>query len=270
MISKDSPYSVTPAGNQELTAGSTSLSPMELEILVRCDGTHTPETIQQDMRAHPAAAFDAAFASLVRKHLLAHVELDPFELQMVEDLQRMGTALGAGELSCGLLSLTRKGYYVRIARQRESSPATGEGQPRFAVLIEDDPMLTRFLQSYLTMDGFTVRSATNRAEVLATLRQQPLPEVVLLDLGLPDVSGFNILYSLKQHQVLSRVPVVVLTAADTRESVIKALTTGAEGYLTKPVDPDSLMRAVHAVLGLAQAEKPSDVWAMGRRPDRPS
>jgi DNA-binding response OmpR family regulator len=103
--------------------------------------------------------------------------------------------------------------------------------------------------------------ATKRDEIMIGLRQQPLPDLILLDVQLPDANGFDILTRLRQHPVLKNVPVIMLTAESTREAVLKGLQGGADGYVTKPFEPDLLVNAVKAVLGIGtpkeEKKKPS-------------
>jgi len=95
------------------------------------------------------------------------------------------------------------------------------------------------------------RLAANRAEILDAFRQPPLPDLVLLDVTLPDANGFDILAKMRQHPALKTVPVIMLTAEATREAVLKGLLAGADGYVTKPFEPEVLTTAVNAVLGLS-------------------
>ena len=85
------------------------------------------------------------------------------------------------------------------------------------------------------------------------MRQQPPPDLILLDVQLPDANGFDILAKMRQHPVLKSMPVIMLTAEATREAVLRGLQGGADGYVTKPFEPDMLITAVKAVLGLSLA-----------------
>lgn len=133
-----------------------------------------------------------------------------------------------------------------------------------AVVVDDEPMLAKFIQSYLSFEGFKVRTAANRAEIVAALREPPIPDLILLDVMLPDADGFDILERVRQHSALKNVPVIMLTAKTTRESVIRGLTGGADGYITKPFGAEALMQAVRAVVGLpedpAASANSSDPW----------
>jgi two-component system OmpR family response regulator len=116
-------------------------------------------------------------------------------------------------------------------------------------VVEDEPALAYFVECFLVMEGFEVRKAANRAEVIAAIRKG-VPDVVLLDGTLPDVDGFQVLRSLRQNPMLRDVPTLMMTGRATREAVLDALSSGADGYLTKPLDAEMLITAVRAVVGL--------------------
>jgi DNA-binding response OmpR family regulator len=85
---------------------------------------------------------------------------------------------------------------------------------------------------------------------------------------LPDADGFDILLKMRQHPVLKKVPVIMLTAKATRESVLKGLAGGADGYITKPFEADALITAVNAVMGRPRAaagRQANDAWAQNTR-----
>jgi DNA-binding response OmpR family regulator len=162
-----------------------------------------------------------------------------------------------------MASLRRSGFFVQIARERNDVRLPAPGEPLSVLVVEDDPLLARFVESYLKLSGMRVRTAADRAGIVSGLREKPLPHLVLLDVTLPDVDGFDILLRMRQHPALKRVPVVMLTGKATRQAVIKGLTTGADGYLTKPFEPDSVIRAVRTVLGLsekASGDSANDLW----------
>lgn len=251
-------YALTRHGEEELRARGTSLANAELEILVRMDGHLTLQQIRAAMQL-PEALFASAFQELLRRSLVREAEQDAFTLDFLQATQGAGQREGeSSEVALGLGSLKRKGYYVRIAR-RGSLPQAAPDQGLSLLVVEDEVTVRTFLQTLLKLQGFQVRVAATRAEVVAELNSRPAPDLVLLDVELPDVNGFDVLTRMKAHPVLRSVPVMMLTGADTREAVIRGLAGGAEGYITKPVDPDSLLRAVAAVLGRPEPT-PEDIW----------
>jgi DNA-binding response OmpR family regulator len=154
------------------------------------------------------------------------------------------------ETAAGVSSLQAAGFYVRIARRASMPRPRDGGRAPVAIVVEDDPHLAGFLKTYLAFDGFEVRVAANRDQVISALREPPLPDLVLLDVMLPDIDGFDVLLKMREHAALKRVPVIMVTSRATREAVLTGLSRGADGYLTKPVEPDTLMQAIRAVLGV--------------------
>ena len=245
-------YALTPQGANELRGSVTTLSPAQIELLVRIDGVLPLAQIRAGMLAISADTFASTFHSLMDRRMLAVAEVDIFAERFQSDLNKLAMSQAEAEADLGALSLKKSGYYVSIARRRgpARSPTTGEALS--AVVVEDDPMLAKFIQTYLYFEGFSVRLAGNKAEIVAAFNKPPIPDLILLDVTLPDADGFDILLRLRQHLGLKNVPVIMLTGKATREAVIKGLAGGADGYITKPFEADALMRAVRTVVGLLE------------------
>jgi DNA-binding response OmpR family regulator len=112
------------------------------------------------------------------------------------------------------------------------------------VVVEDDPEIRRALVTGLTDRGHAVSSFNAGFPVLESLVAAP-PDVVLLDLGLPDIDGVQLLAILR---AVSEVPVVVVTARDDEESIVRALDAGADDYVVKPFGVDQVAARIRAVL----------------------
>ncbi len=243
-------YTLTTRGQEELRSGATSLSPAEIELLVRIDGSQTLSQLRAGMTPAASGVFTAAFMALQDKKLVMLAEVDPFTEQFNARMSDFAITQAEQEADSGAASLKKAGYYVRIARPRGPAKPREPGQARSAIVVDDEPMLAKFIQSYLIFEGFKVRVASNREEVVTELRKQPAPDLILLDVVLPDADGFDILLRLRQHPVLKDVPVIMLTGKATREAVLKGLAAGADGYVTKPFEADALMHVVRTVLGM--------------------
>ncbi|MFC5497924.1 response regulator transcription factor [Caenimonas terrae] len=238
----------------------TSLSPNELEFLVRVDGSLSLAQIQAGMPAVTQDAFASLFRGLRDRRLLEPTQADPLALQLQACLNQMALPVSDAKADSGVSSLRSSGFYVEIARER--SLARPPGGVLTAIVVEDEPTLARFIQSYLAFEGFQVRLASNRSEIVAEFSKPPVPDLILLDVLLPDADGFDILSRVRQHKALSQVPVVMLTGKATREAVLKGMAGGADGYVTKPFEAESLLRVVRAVVGLpAPPEQAPDPWA---------
>jgi CheY-like chemotaxis protein len=248
----DEIFGLTPLGEQQLRSSATTLSASELDLLVRIDPTLSVARLRAAVPAEMAPHFQQTMDRLRNKGLIAPIQLDTFAMQLEQELANFSQHKSDPEAEAGIRSLKRSGYYVSVARKNGAVAPPAAGKALTAVVVEDDPNLSKFVSSYLTFAGFTVRTAANRAQVLAVFREPPIADVVLLDVMLPDVNGFDVLGSLRRHPAFRTVPVVMLTGKSTREDVLRGLAGGADGYVTKPFEPDALMAAVRTVLGLPQ------------------
>jgi two-component system OmpR family response regulator len=253
-------YALTPRGQQELAGACTTLPAAQLELLVRIDGMLTLGEIMRSMTGVSQEDFVRAFRALRDSRLVVAMEDDSFQSELQTQLDAFSESVGAEAADAAALSLRRKGYFVGIARKRAKVPERSAGRPLLTVVVEDEPVLAKFIKSYLAFAGIEARVAGNRAEVSATLGKLPIPDLVLLDVALPDADGFDILQRIRRHRQLHEVPVIMLTGTSTREAVIRGMRSGADGYVTKPFDAEALMRAVRTVLGLPGAARGSDPW----------
>lgn len=243
-------YAVTPEGGQELRSSATTIPLPEVELLVRLNGILTLAQIRRGMSADAAATFDKTLYMLVSKGFVALVQPDPFAASMKFGFSPMALTEAVAEADACAESLKTSHFYVRIARKREPPRVRAAGERLSVILIDDEPQLAKFLSHYLTFEGFDVRVAGCRAEIVAEIRKPPIPDLVLLDVMMPDADGFDILLRIRSHPALKDVPVIMLTAKASREAVLKGLAGGADGYLTKPVETESLLQAVRTVVGL--------------------
>ncbi len=119
------------------------------------------------------------------------------------------------------------------------------------LLIEDDRELAKVLLGLLSRAGFEARLAENGVRGLVALREDP-PDLVVLDLGLPDLAGDEILARLR---ATSDLPVLVLTATRDLERKVRLLREGADDYLEKPFHPEELLARIEALLRRRAAGK---------------
>jgi two-component system KDP operon response regulator KdpE len=112
------------------------------------------------------------------------------------------------------------------------------------LVVDDEQRMVRFIRLNLEQDGFKVISAFNGTEALEQVRKH-LPDLVLLDVMMPDIDGFEVLSKIRQ---VSSVPVIMLTAKGEEDDRIRGLELGADDYVTKPFSPRELVSRVKAVL----------------------
>lgn len=113
-------------------------------------------------------------------------------------------------------------------------------QARKILVIDDEAAIRKFLRVSLEAQGFKVEEAVSGEEAL-TQAVFFRPELVILDLGLPDIEGFEVLARLREW---SQVPVIVLTVRDSEEEKVRALDGGADDYLTKPFSVPELLARI--------------------------
>jgi DNA-binding response OmpR family regulator len=110
------------------------------------------------------------------------------------------------------------------------------------LVVEDNPLIATLVRLGLEHGGHSVRVVDNGSAVLHTAQESP-PELILLDVLLPGTNGFVVLTQLKAHPATATVPVFMLTGQSDAPSILHGLESGADAYLSKPIDmPDLLMR----------------------------
>src|SRR5207247_2327993 len=117
------------------------------------------------------------------------------------------------------------------------------------LIIDDEPLTVRTLCQLFRERQFTVLTASSAAEGVEIFARQT-PDVVLLDIGLPDLSGLETFHRL--HQLDARTPVIFITGYGTTETAIEAMKLGAYDYLVKPLDPDRLQELVARTASMSQ------------------
>ncbi|GAB4581239.1 MAG: response regulator transcription factor [Anaerolineales bacterium] len=123
---------------------------------------------------------------------------------------------------------------------------------RRILIVEDERRMARFIRLNLEHDGFQVIEAVTGQQAIQQLRDA-FPDLILLDVMLPDLDGFNILKTIRE---ISDVPVIMLTAKGEEEDRVRGLELGADDYVTKPFSPRELVSRVRAVLRRTETIKP--------------
>lgn len=123
---------------------------------------------------------------------------------------------------------------------------------RSVLVIEDDLEINRLIGAYVEFAGFRYLSALDGEEAFSQVRDHH-PGAVVLDLMLPDVSGWEICRRLKNDSDTLHIPIIILTALDNEDSRNEGLRCGAVEYLTKPFNPDELLVALNKYARSSQA-----------------
>src|SRR5690606_4461519 len=122
--------------------------------------------------------------------------------------------------------------------------------PQGSILVVDDqPANLRAASALLTRHGYDVRTAGYGEEALQMAAGQ-VPDLLLLDMMMPGMDGFELLARVKDHPELRKLPAIFLTAAQDRDMLLRAFEAGAVDYVTKPFIPEELLARVTAHIGL--------------------
>ncbi|HEX7081332.1 MAG TPA: response regulator transcription factor [Gammaproteobacteria bacterium] len=128
------------------------------------------------------------------------------------------------------------------------------------LIIEDDPAIQRFLRNTLRVQHYDVREAESGGEGLSLARQLN-PEIVILDLGLPDMDGMDVIRRIREF---SRMPIVVLSSRNDEAGKVEALDLGADDYVSKPFGVQELMARLRtAVRHRFAAEGSAPIFTSG-------
>ena len=122
------------------------------------------------------------------------------------------------------------------------------------LVVDDDPMVTRLVRINLEMEDFEVLEVWDGRAALEVLQGNP-PELLLLDIMMPQMDGWELLRRLRSDPELSNLPIILLTARVQNMDVARGWRMGADGYITKPFNPVELAGALRDVLAATLEER---------------
>jgi CheY-like chemotaxis protein len=187
------------------------------------------------------------------------LQLDPYELDFTRafdgpakprPILAESSEAQLKEVIARAATLQENGYFINIARTALTIAPLAPGARYSILCIDDDLRLLTVLIRKLSGDGYDVRTAADRATIIAELQKLPLPHLILLDVGLPGFSGFDLLSEMRLHPGLCSVPVIMLTGHVSPEDVLHGMTNGADGYVSKPFRFGALADAIKTVLAI--------------------
>lgn len=153
-----------------------------------------------------------------------------------------------------LVSKIEKMTKARIASQEVVSlddfrEAKKKLDPHVILVIEDDETMRVALKRILESESYLVKMAADATELSQVLDDEPL-DLILLDVGLPWINGFELAQLLKEHKDLKKIPLVFVSGKASEEDMKKAFALGADDYIKKPFDVDKLKKTVSTLLKL--------------------
>ena len=148
------------------------------------------------------------------------------------------------EAVIGESKLTSNGFFVRINEAAPKRPPVSA--PPTILIVEDDEITAMLLTRILKANDFRVIHAADRTGIINGLKSAP--DMVILDVLMPDANGFDILNRIRAQPELADLPVLMLTSLGALDDILKGLKLGANGYLTKPAKSKALLDAINQVL----------------------
>ena len=129
----------------------------------------------------------------------------------------------------------------------DSSRGSGAGPRPLILIVDDDPNLREFLRANLEMDGYQVREAGSAEEGLAALDEEP-PDLILLDVMMPKVDGWEMLRLVRERHGVAAIPIVMFSGKVDEEDAEAAKERGADAFIGKPFDPEQLLASTKQLL----------------------
>ncbi|MES2940576.1 MAG: SpoIIE family protein phosphatase [Pseudomonadota bacterium] len=142
----------------------------------------------------------------------------------------------------------------------DSAALAGDGPPHRLLVVDDNEMNRDMLSRRLKRQGFSVDMAENGQQALDALAAQPF-DLVLLDIMMPVLNGYDTLERLKADEALRHIPVIMITAVDDTESVARCIEMGAEDHLPKPFNPSILRARIDSALAKKRLRDREQVYA---------
>ena len=147
---------------------------------------------------------------------------------------------------CGAASLGSVTRFVEDRSELRDDPV----RPRRVLVVDDSEVIRRLIAVNLELEGFEVYLAEDGQECLDVV-DQVAPDVVTLDVVMPRLDGFATAARLRSGHATSRLPIVMVSACAQESDLARGRELGVEAYLTKPFDPEHLVRVVRGAAGLA-------------------
>ena len=125
----------------------------------------------------------------------------------------------------------------------EIHPGKQQEKPFSVMIVDDEEYILAFVGIKLKVSGYEVSTATDGVQALEMIKEK-VPDLVIIDLIMPRMDGPRLLTEIRK---ISKVPIIILTAVDAQDVVIKELRAGADDYLHKPFNPDELVARIEAI-----------------------
>jgi two-component system, cell cycle response regulator len=255
LVVEDNPLNMKLVRSLLTLTGYRVLEADDAEQGIQLASTHRPDLILMDIQL---PGMDGLEATRIIK---AREELKHIPVVALTSFAMPGDEQKAREASCsGYITKpidTRK--FIAIIQgflSPEKPSAENEsrnelsGKPRI-MIVDDDPLNIKLLKARLPAEKYETLSASNGEQAIQ-IADKDLPDLILLDIMMPDLDGFTVSRMLKENPNTREIPIILVTALEGLDDKIKGLETGADEFLTKPVNTIELLSRINSLLRLKQ------------------
>jgi len=244
MATSQPKYRVTAAGRQAWETKDQAV-PSDYRMILWLIDYHGADHTQSFMSQFPEQNLPACMAEMEELGFLERLEhgAAPDESPRPSVL-----ALSESELPVIADALEKHGAYLSGDRLRGRAPVNRPHQEIRVLIVEDDPDQLALADLRVSMAGYAVHGVASQAAMLRHMADAGMPDLLLLDVMLPDGNGFRIVRNLRRLASFANLPIVLLTARSNSADVIEGLRAGADGYITKPYSKKILADVVGRVL----------------------
>lgn len=258
-------YTKTARGVLEIKNGGKNLSSALMGILKQIDGRSAVGSHLVNLEPQAQKAYTDALTALESKGFIkiftrralgleAAAEGAPLEFEpalptvQIEELSAEEGVLAWAEARRGARELVQLGFYATAHIDADGNIT----HRRDILIVEDDEAIAQLMKVYLSRKGFNVTTVADGQDALNTLDARPLPHLVLLDVNLPSVNGFDILAYIRSQEELKGMPAIMVTAQVSDADVLRGMKLGADGYIFKPFEWSVLHDGIKRVLGIKE------------------
>lgn len=252
-------YRLTQAGAAALRKGGEKLEQHLRKVLQHIQGDTHVDVVRGFLRHYPNEKIAEWLAQLEAAGLVRSASADEthdldftahFAAATAPDVSLTDTDAMrfAEDTRQAVASLASRGAYLSAERLQNRAPLAKTASEISVLIVEDDPDQAALAERRLGLAGYRLRTVGTMHDMIEDLRSNPRPDVMLLDVGLPDGDGFQILVGIRRQPKLALLPVIMLTVLSDPKDIRKGLELGADGYITKPYSKSILAETISAVL----------------------
>ena len=256
---QDSIYRRTASGDKALASNDATVPDEYCRILAVVEGITHADVIRGLLRQFPDALLGDWLSEMEERGLVVSAPADPTHdldftgpLKVARTEPKALTPEDTNRLDKQALAaraaLNRAGAYLSPDRLQNRRPVAKVPAEIVILIVEDDPDQAALANLRVSAGGYSVRIARSCKELIEEVGTRALPDLVLLDVMLPDGNGFDVLTNIRRHARLALLPVVMLTVLDKPQEVRRGLGLGADGYVTKPYSKRVLTEVIRSVL----------------------